>query len=223
MNTSTCWNGHVLQAQYSSIVVKWEASFIDCYKLFKSSTSLSLSNFATFCQQPFTKKPHEFIKVALNTSQHVNQCTDCQVMSKVDLKSGVKCQRISVDLLVSSGWVRPRSTQWSTFALEVRKCSCRQQSNCLCCIKCGVHVFTSVRATMCWVGGWWWPGLAGVAGLAWSLAMTPWCLQWQKKHGFIGGLIAWILWWYIGGVVVVAALWFGLFQIQVFPPTSPHT
>ena len=97
-------------------------------------------------------------------------------MSKVDLKSGVSLSENQCwHLLVSSGLVRPRSTEWSTFALEVRKCSCLQQSNCLCCIKCGVHVLTSARATMCWVGiGW--PGsfligpwLPDVYGSKWSM------------------------------------------------------
>ena len=51
------------------------------------------------------------------------------------------CQGISVDLAVSSGWVRPRSTEWSTFGLEVRKCSCVQPpTNCLCAV---LSVFTS--------------------------------------------------------------------------------
>ena len=167
MNTSKCWNGHVLQAQYSSIAVKWEASFIDCYKLFKSSTNLSLSNFATFRQQPFTKKPHEFIKVALNTSQHVNQCTDCQVMS-----SQVSSVRESVLTcwfpLAGSGPARLNGVH-----LPWKCASAHVANNPIVCAVLSVACMSShlrVRPCAGWVG-------MARSGRSSRSAMTPWCLQ----------------------------------------------
>ena len=67
----------------------------------------------------------EFIKTSSNTCQHISKCVN------------VHCQSVRVvDLLVSSGSVPTRSTEWSTFALESAQVLMCSKSNCLCCIMC---------------------------------------------------------------------------------------